>query len=127
MIVERARACLGARFRVHGRDPASGLDCVGLVAFALDRRDVPSGYALRGGDAERVRAMIVGFGLAPVKARRAGDLLLFASGPGQLHLGIWSGDGLIHACAQARRVVERPGAPPWRQLGCWRKETSWRR
>ena len=86
-IIAAARAAIGARFRLHGRDPATGLDCVGLVACA---------------------------------APRAGDLLLCRAGPGQLHLMIDSGGGVIHADAMLRRVVERPGPPPWPVVGRWR-------
>ena len=46
--------------------------------------------------------------------------MLMATGPGQLHLGVWTGEGLVHADAGLRRVVERPGVPPWRVLGMWR-------
>lgn len=124
-VVARARGAVGARFRLHGRDPASGLDCVGLAALAVDARAVPSGYALRGGEARSVAGQITAMGLAPVTACAPGDLLLCESGPGQLHLAIDSGTGVIHADAMLRRVVERPGAIPWRVLGRWRvRETG---
>ena len=57
-------------------------------------------------------------------AGRAGDLVLFRAGPGQLHLGIASEDGVIHADASLRRVVERPGMPPWPELMRWRREPT---
>lgn len=121
MIVERARACVGTAFRLHGRDPAHGLDCIGLIGWALDRvDDVPRGYALRGGDPAAFAVMIEGAGLLPVTDRRAGDVLLMQAGPAQVHFAIWTGTSLIHADAGLRRVVERPGAPPWPVLGQWR-------
>jgi len=119
-VVARARSAIGARFRLHGRDPATGLDCVGLAAFACGEGAVPSGYALRGGDPARVGALIAARGLTAVADARAGDLLLCASGPGQLHLAIDSGGGVIHADAMLRRVVERPGPVPWPLIGRWR-------
>ena len=118
--VERARAAIGARFRLHGRDPATGLDCVGLAALAFGA-EVPSGYALRSGDVARVAAVAAAAGLVRVADARAGDLLLMRSGPGQLHLAIWTGAGIVHADAMLRRVVERPGAPPWPVVARWRK------
>lgn len=121
MSAEAARAAIGARFRLHGRDPASGLDCVGLAALAFGA-DVPGGYGMRSGDVTRVRATIAGLGLIEASEARAGDLLLLAAGPGQLHLAIDSGSGIIHADAMLRRVVERPGAPPWPVIGRWRKQ-----
>lgn len=126
-IVAAARAAIGVRFRLHGRDPAYGLDCVGLVALAVRAGGcdaaVPSGYALRSGDHDRLGAIIRDAGLAPADRPQAGDVLVLASGPGQLHLAIDTGapgGGMIHADAQLRRVVERPGPPPWPIVSRWR-------
>ncbi|HET8613774.1 MAG TPA: peptidoglycan endopeptidase [Sphingomonas sp.] len=122
-IVAAARACVGARFRLHGREPETGLDCVGLAAFAYAGRlkgAVPSGYALRGGDPETVAARIDALGLARADGQRAGDLLLLVSGPFQLHLAIRTERGFIHADAGLRRVVETPGEPQWPMAGAWR-------
>jgi lipoprotein Spr len=119
----RARCALGSRFRLHGRDPASGLDCVGLAALAYGA-EVPSGYALRSGDAGRVIAAVAAAGLVAAEDQRAGDLLLMRAGPGQLHLAIDSGGGMIHADAMLRRVVERPGPLPWPVVGRWRLRES---
>ena len=122
--VAAARSLVGTPFRAHGRDPAHGLDCVGLAELAARAEgfagDVPNGYALRRGDAAGVRALIEAAGLVRARGARAGDLLLLASGAGQLHLAIDSGGGIIHADAMLRRVVDRPGAPPWPVLGRWR-------
>ncbi len=119
--VERARAAVGARFRLHGRSIDDGLDCVGLAGLALGVA-VPTGYALRSGDAAGVAALIARVGLVPADAAHPGDLLLMASGPGQLHLGIATDVGFVHADAGLRRVVERPGAPPWPVIGRWTLE-----
>jgi hypothetical protein len=111
---------LGARFRLHGREAATGLDCVGLIAAALKAGGfegaVPSGYALRGGDP---RPMLDA-ALRRVNGDAPGDVLLMRTGPGQWHLGIRTTAGVIHADAGLRRVVERPGAMPWPIAGAWR-------
>lgn len=119
-IVARARDCLGAKFRLHGRDPATGLDCVGLVAWAHRRGDVPTGYRLRSGSADGYAAMLTAAGLRRTEAVLPGDVLLCMSGPGQFHLGIASEAGLIHADAGLGRVVERPGEAPWPVVSRWR-------
>lgn len=117
--LELSRGAIGAKFRLHGRTVVDGLDCVGLAGLAYGV-EPPRGYSLRSGIAEIVTGFVEAAGLVPVADRRAGDLLLFRAGPGQLHLGIASEDGVIHADASLRRVVERPGVPPWPQIGRWR-------
>ena len=119
-VVAAARALAGARFRLHGRDPAGGLDCVGVIACALGETGVPSGYALRGGDPRTIAAMLDAR-LRRVGSAAPGDVLLFDVGAGQLHLGIATGTGVVHADAALRRVVERPGAPGWPVIGIWRQ------
>jgi cell wall-associated NlpC family hydrolase len=117
-IAEAAVAAVGTRFRLHGRGP-HGLDCVGLVALALRAGgyvgEVPTGYSLRGGDWGLLDRVLV-----RVATAEAGDVLLMAAGPGQVHLGIRTAAGFVHADAGLRRVVERPGPPPWPILGVWR-------
>lgn len=121
-IVARARALIGVRFRPQGRSAEAGLDCVGLVAAAIEARDVPRDYALRSAPCARLGAELLGRGLSRAEAPQPGDVLAMASGPGQLHLGILSDSGLIHGDAALRRVVERPGPLPWPLLGAWRME-----
>ncbi len=119
--LERARGAIGARFRLHGRCVEFGLDCVGLAGLAYGVA-VPRGYALRGGDVAQILAITQAAGLVRVGDARAGDLLLLNVGAGQLHLAIASEVGVIHADAGLRRVVERPGVPPWPELARWRRE-----
>jgi hypothetical protein len=105
------------------RHPATGLDCVGLAALALRTGgagiSVPSGYALRHGDVAHIAGAIEAAGLVPVADPRPGDLLLLRAGPGQLHFAIQTQDGMIHADAMLRRVVERREIP-WPVIGRWR-------
>lgn len=118
-IVARARACVGVRFRAQGRG-REGLDCIGLVAAALGVEQVRADYALRGGSANELAGELRAAGLRPADKPCPGDVLVMRAGPGQLHLGIWTGGGLIHADAGLRRVVERPGEPPWPIVERWR-------
>lgn len=130
-VVAAARAAVGTRFRMQGRGP-EGLDCVGLVAVALRgggwRGEVPGGYALATDDPAVVARALARAGLTKVDDARPGDVIAFVSGPGQLHLAVETGSGVIHADAGLRRVVERPGVPPWPVAGRWRwEEDAWRR
>lgn len=115
-----ARALIGTRFRLHGRDPATGLDCVGLVACATGL-EARSGYALRGGSPGEIAAALEAAGFRPVEQDAPGDVLLLRPGPGQLHLAIRSRHGIIHADAGLRRIVERPGRPDQEVMGIWRQ------
>lgn len=119
-IVAAARAAIGTRFRLHGRD-ADGVDCVGLVALAFGVA-VPSGYRLRTYDLGGLEGAARSAGLVPVTTAHPGDLIVMEGGPRQLHLGVATDIGFVHADATLRRVVERPGLPPWRVLMCWRRE-----
>ena len=120
-VVARARALIGIRFALHGRDVATGIDCVGLILIAcpvIVRS--PVGYALRGGSAGGFAAMFVDNRLTRRRGNvRAGDILLLQPSPAQFHLGIWSGEGLIHADAILRRVVETPGSLMWPLVSAW--------
>lgn len=122
-IVARARGVLGTQFRAQGRDPAWGLDCVGVIVVAAGpaiRGPVPRRYPLRGGTAEQVAADMAAAGLRRVAEGAAGDVVLAAAGPRQMHLAVLTERGFIHADAGLRRVVEVPGAPPWPVLATWR-------
>lgn len=119
-IVARARALIGVRFRPQGRSRERGLDCIGLAAAAVGATAVPRDYRMRGSSPARLAAGLEAAGFRPVDSAQAGDVLAMNAGPGQLHLGICSGDGLIHGDAGLGRVVERPGPPPWPVLSIWR-------
>lgn len=121
----RARRLVGARFRPQGYDPATGLDCVGLVwaAYAAAGRRLvrPCEYPLRGWSEERIAAGLRRAGFGPAEdARQSGDVALVALAAGQFHLALMGPDRCVHAHAGLRRVVESPldavlmAAPRWR-------------
>ena len=116
-----ARALVGLPFRLHGREPAHGLDCIGLAACAYGRNaGVPTGYALRGGDDRQTERIVRSLGFVRRHAGwRRGDLIMLRPGPAQIHLGIWTGESLIHADAGLGRIVETPGVPRWPMLSAW--------
>ncbi|QQV77520.1 C40 family peptidase [Sphingomonas aliaeris] len=121
--VVAARAAVGARYRLQGREIEYGLDCVGLTALAMRaagyKGPVPSGYALRGGLADDFLELIDTNALIRTDRPAAGDVLLFATGPGQFHLAVKSVGGFVHADAMLRRVVERPDPAPWPLVAAW--------
>lgn len=122
----RAEGLLGAPFRLGGRDPATGVDCVGLVAWALGEVAAPRGYGLRAASIERHLNFAARAGFAPAgDGIRRGDLILVTPGPAQHHLLVALGDErFVHAHASLRRVVLHAGPLPWPERARWRLATE---
>ena len=118
---------IGVRFRLHGREPATGLDCVGVVAWVY-RVSVPTGYRLRTADLARVEDGLRGLGFVPGNGA-AGEVVVLRPGGAQVHLGIVTPScaragppgGFVHADAGLGRVVESPWRADWPVLSFWRR------
>jgi hypothetical protein len=120
-----ARAMVGLPFRPQGSDPATGLDCAGLVwaAYAAAGRRLVRrvGYPLRGWPRERIEAGLVEAGFCVgVDAARVGDVALIVHPARQYHLGLLGSETVIHAHAGLRRVVETPIDAAARAAARWR-------
>jgi cell wall-associated NlpC family hydrolase len=124
-----ARAALdlvGCRFRLHGRDPATGLDCIGLVHAALAAASAapvaPHGYGLRNIAIDDWLPFAAQSGLVAARGPiRAGDVLLLRLGYAQHHLVIAvDAVSVVHAHAGLRRVVRQPREPAWQTEATWR-------
>jgi cell wall-associated NlpC family hydrolase len=119
-----AERLVGSPFRLHGRCPERGLDCVGLVLVALDaagrRARIPP-YRLRMLEIGGLVAAACDAGLIEASGPVApGDVLLVRPGPAQHHLAIAaSGGGFVHAHGGLGRVVLTPTLP-------WPEERRWR-
>ena len=126
ILAAAAESLIGAPFRLHGRDPDFGLDCVGLAAAALERAGrvahPPSGYRLRQGDITPLISLAAHSGLVPAAGPvEPGDLLLVRPGAAQHHLFVASrSGGFVHAHAGLRRVVHSPAPLAWPVLRHWR-------
>lgn len=121
----QARALVGVPFRPQGRDPATGLDCAGLVwaAYAAAGRRLvgPADYPLRGWARLRIEHGLVAAGFRPVDRNgRPGDVALIALDAGQFHLGLIGTETLVHAHAGLRRIVEAPLDAATRAAARWR-------
>lgn len=125
-----AQSLLGTRFRLNGRDPTHGLDCIGLLEAALGRcghaAPLPNGYSLRISDPAKWLPDPQACGFAPATAPvEAGDVVLLQIGPAQFHLAIHAADGgWIHAHAGLRRVVWQPAPPAGAIVQHWRLAPS---
>lgn len=125
-IVAAARAALDTPFKHEGRQAGIGLDCAGLLVHVaravgiepLDR----SGYARMpvNGQIEEALQAHVDAGIlvrASITDMRPGDLFLmrFAGEKASRHLGICTGDTMIHAWAIVRKVCEHRIDETWRR------------
>lgn len=118
-----AEALVGKPFRLRGRSPEYGLDCVGLAYHALGAARQaalrPPSYGLRNLSYEFVPCFAenCGFSLVSETAILRGDLLAVQPGPAQLHLLIAStARTFIHAHAGLRRVTIMNGPIDWPTL-----------
>lgn len=120
-LAEAALELVGVPFRLHGRDPATGLDCVGLVAEALRRcgRSVtpPHGYAMRALDVTPLLSLASRSGL--VEVEQDGAVILARVHALQPHLLIAVSGGFVHAHAGLGRVTVLPQPLPWRVIRLW--------
>lgn len=125
-IAQRAHALVGCAFKLHGRNPDVGIDCVGVVSIALAARCdplvVPRDYAIRGDYVERIFAIFDRDCFGPVLdgSSRPGDIVLCRPACGQLHFAVIAPGGAVHAHASLRRVVLTPLPLPWPIVGQWR-------
>lgn len=104
---------VGTPFKLHGRDPAIGVDCVGLVHLCLvavgcEPREV-RGYGLKNRSISSWVDHAEGSGLSNACGTvLPGDVILIFSGPLQYHLVIADHSGsFVHAHAGLRRVVRQ--------------------
>ncbi len=125
-LAQSAADLVGTRFLLHGRDPATGLDCIGLLAAALAGAgrvvSLPNGYTLRMRDPAGWLPEPAALGFAPTRPPFApGDAVLLRLGAVQVHLAIAALDGgWVHAHAGLRRVVHQPVLPDGTILHHWR-------
>lgn len=129
-VAQAALGLVGCQFRLHGRDPETGLDCIGLAHAALAAAGcepvAPRGYALRNVAVDAWLPAAAQSGLIAASGPvRTGDILLLALGYAQHHLVIAvDGGSVVHAHAGLRRVVRQPRDPAWQIEAAWRLASS---
>jgi len=126
-LARSAASLTGCRFRLHGRDPSTGLDCVGVVVASLRASDLPcqlpTGYQLRTGQWPDADSWATRNNFTAADGScRPGDVLLMVSGPSQLHMAVVAMDPswIVEAHAGLRKVVLSPLPDPATIFRRWR-------
>jgi murein DD-endopeptidase / murein LD-carboxypeptidase len=121
-IAQRALAQIGTPFRLHGRCADEALDCVGLVALAINvQQATPFYYSLRGDfEYDVIRFFDAANFHKCCAAFLDGDIVLVEASPRQLHLMVAAKNGFVHAHAGLRKITFTPGPPLWPVIGQWR-------
>ena len=125
-LAQAAAKLIGVKFRLYGRDPDIGLDCLGLVAACLTAIGrvpaLPRGYRLRNTSVDQWLGFAALSDLRPIIGPLlSGDLLVTSPGPAQNHLLIIEHpDTVIHAHAGLGRVVRQSLDPTTTFLHRWR-------
>jgi cell wall-associated NlpC family hydrolase len=100
-VVAKARSSVGTRYKLGGTKPGIGLDCSGLVRYAMSVLDL---VLPRTAQNQSKAGTEVPKDLAALKP---GDVLTFGRGKRISHVGIYVGDGrMVHASTSQRRVIE---------------------
>ena len=121
-----AEALVGSPFRLHGRDPETGLACVGVVVAAMGETGrtaaFPTGYTLKRRVVDGLEGIAAKLGYREASGPvRRDDVVMYRVGACQFHFGIATGSTeVVHAHAGLRRVVCGAVPTDWLLCGQWR-------
>lgn len=105
-MIVNAEALVGVPFRPQGRDPVTGLDCVGLVARVFGINGVRRDYRLRGDHRAELEAGLLRW-FRKVRRCQSGDVMLMKVSADQLHLGVRSAAGFLHGMRGSAASLKR--------------------
>lgn len=117
--IERARSVIGAPYRRQGREPRTGIDCLGLAFHCFDLSFDMRTSDGRGLSPTAFERLAIRY-FTTANTPRDGDLVVMRE-RGRWHLGIRDGEAMIHADARSRRVVRRPGRLPMKLYAVLRR------
>ena len=126
MIGLRAQQAVGVRFRLHGRSLETGLDCVGLTAYAIkpviNNITIPRHYTLRFDNIAAPQDFFANTDFSQIDSNcvfQSGDIILVAPSCQQLHFLIKHSQHYVHAHSALRRIVETNDLP-FDAIAAWR-------
>jgi cell wall-associated NlpC family hydrolase len=116
-IIKYARECLGTPYVHQGRMIGRGLDCAGVIVhvakrLGFDPIELP-GYSPSPSDGLLELSADAQPYLMRVNTMQAGDVLMMRFVGDPQHVGIFTGDNLIHSYMQIDRVVEHTLDKKW--------------
>lgn len=127
-LVQAARSFQGVKFRHRGRNPMVGLDCAGLIIVSLKKIGLdPIDLKAYGREPHNdgLRQVVEANLGRPISITQAapGDVVLLRFDIHPHHLGVLGdyalgGLSLIHAYAEAGKVVEHRFDDTWRHRVC---------
>jgi cell wall-associated NlpC family hydrolase len=127
-IIGEARRWIGVRWCHQGRDRQRGVDCAGLLIRVADHFNLGlidrRAYGRRQDGRYLVRDLHQQLKYISLSLYKGGDIGLFTDQGFPLHVGFLTGpdqgDGVIHAHARRRQVVEEPLAQFGRPVAIFR-------
>lgn len=116
-IISAARECVGTPFVHQGRINGMALDCAGVivhVARTLGFEPVePAGYARSPSNGALESAADAQQYLTRVTNRQPGDVLMMRFTGEPQHVGIFTGENIIHSYERVGKVVEHRLDDKW--------------
>lgn len=117
-VISAARACVGTPFRHQGRIPGVALDCAGLVVAVAEMLGIPhadqTGYGRLPSNGQLEAALDEQTCLnRALGDPLPGDVLLMTFTKHPQHLGIFTGENLIHSWQIAGKVAEHRMDAAW--------------
>ena len=121
-VIAFARECLGTPYGHQGRTCGKIMDCAGPLVHIFKAMGMkfydPKGYSGRPFEGRLEKILDKQPHLKRVRNNElsAGDLVVFRIESAPQHLGIFTGENVIHAYYHTGKVVEQPFAPWQKQL-----------
>lgn len=118
-IIAAARGYIGTPFVHQGRQPHVGMDCIGVIIEINKARGEPYDRTNYGRLPHRyeLETALNRLFVRVDRALQLADIILFEWPSGRQHVGLYTGDGVIHAYESGRRYGRRAGAVVEHPLG----------
>lgn len=116
-IIDIARECLDTPFKHQGRIKGLALDCAGVIVYTAKRLGLdvvePTAYGrIPNNGMLEYWADCQPF-LERVYERQAGDILMFRFGSEPQHVGIFTGENIVHSYESVKKVCEHRLSSVW--------------